>query len=318
MKKKKYVIVAIKDNCGGAIVLHALCKHLISMDIDAKIFYLNSWCRSDKSFPLVFIYSGLVSIKDTLQKLYNKIRNIESTKQVSMKCPRKYLPVIDKKNTIVVYPEIVSGNFLRAKNVVRWLLFHNHNYKREGDKTIGYDKGDLFFCYRDIFNDETLNPECRKLTITHFDLDTYKRYNFGERKGKCYVIRKGIGRDDLPKTFDGPVIDDLPEKEKVKIFNECEYCISYDTQTAYSKIAALCGCISVVVPEEGKTRRDYRTPNDYDYGEAFGFDESEVEYAKSTAYKALEEYEKSNMAGFAEVKRFVEECEAFFLKNSKK
>lgn len=79
----------------------------------------------------------------------------------------------------------------------------------------------------------------------------------------------------------------------------------------------MCGCISVVVPEKGKTRSDYRSLNDYDYGEAFGFDEKEIEYAKMTAYKALEVYEKSNIAGLAEVKRFVAECEVFFLKNYK-
>ncbi len=216
----------------------------------------------------------------------------------------------------MLYPEIISGNFLNSKKVARLLLFHNKLYSQNGDNTIGYDKNDLFFCYRDVFNDEKLNPEGRKLPITYFDFDTYKRYNYKQRSGKCYIVRKGNIRNDLPSEFDGVVIDDLPEKEKVKYFNSCEYCISYDTQTAYSQIAAICGCTSVVVPEKGKTRSDYRKNTgsvfDTGYGEAFGFSDDEIEYAKSTCDKLIEAMKKTEQDSIESTKSFVEECEKYF------
>ena len=60
--------------------------------------------------------------------------------------------------------------------------------------------------------------------------------------------------------------------------------------TAYSSIAAMLGCISVVIPEPGKTKDDYGGERP---GVAFGFDESEIEHAQSTLKDLAERY-KSN------------------------
>ncbi len=212
------------------------------------------------------------------------------------------------KNTIVVYPEITYGNPVHAKRVVRWLLYHN---RFPGDKN-AYGEDDLFFAYRPIFNDYDLNPTCRTLTTPYFDFDVYHRTNYGERSGKCYILRKGKGREDLPEVLDGPVIDDLPEQEKVRLFNQCEWCISYDMQTAYSEIAAMCGCISVVVPEPGKTKADYRTPDDTNFGVAFGFSEEEIAHAVQTRDQVYDHFKSRNEHSMEEVKKFVAICEEYF------
>lgn len=320
MRKFKYVIVSNKLNNGGSIVLHALCKNLSYLGEDAKIFYYNKYCMRN-NYLTTWIYTTCVVIKDIIQSMFLLRKDSNNRIYIKRKlahlpkCKRKFFPFVSK-NTIVVYPEILKGNFLNSKNVVRWLLFHNRFYSQEGDKAIGYNDDDLFFCYRDIFNDEKLNPEARKLSVTYFDFDTYKRYNYEQRNGKCYIIRKGRNRSDLPKSFDGPVIDDLPESEKVKYFNSCEYCISYDTQTAYSQIASICGCISIVVPENGKTRDDYRTNNgsvfDTGYGEAFGFSEDEIEYAKNTRDKLIAAMSNTEQESINSTRNFVEECEKYF------
>ena len=143
-------------------------------------------------------------------------------------------------------------------------------------------------------------------------LDLYKRTNYGPRKGKCYIVRKGASRPDLPKKFDGVVIDYLPEKEKVEVFNKCEYCISYDTQTSYSKIAAICGCISIVVPEEGKSRRDYISTNEKCYGVAYGYSKEEINFSLETQEKALQFYKDLNEKSMNQIKSFVKKCEEYF------
>jgi len=223
-------------------------------------------------------------------------------------CRRKYLPFVGE-DTIVVYPESVFGNFLHAKKTVRWLLNVNPFPENTSE---AYGENALFIAYRSVFNDPKLNPAGHTVEISYFDLDTYRQYNFGQRKGNCYIVRKGGNRPDLPKELDGIVIDRLSEEDIVRVFNESEYCISYDPQTSYASIAALCGCTSVVIPEPGKGRGDYLSAEDDSSGIAFGFSEEEISYAKQTRYKVRELFEDSNRQGMAEAQRFAELCEVYF------
>lgn len=301
---KKIVIVSPRQKWGGAIVLHTLCQYLVALGYDARIFYTEIYKVENKkitSYIKYYIkwikYTIDDYINDKKESYYRPIKNIK----------RKYLPIVDNK-TIVVYPDTVYGNPLHGKMVVRWFLY----YDRYKDSPNAYGKNDLFICFREQFNNWQLNPLGRKLYCTYFDLDLYKRTNYSDRKGKCYIIRKGKSRSDLPLSFDGVVIDDLPEEEKVKIFNECDTCISYDTQTAYSGIAAMCGCLSIVVPEEGKTRNNYLKGDDVDYGVAYGYLENEIKYARETAHLIRKRYEQNNKQGIESVKNFVKMCEDFF------
>ena len=111
---------------------------------------------------------------------------------------------------------------------------------------------------------------------------------------------------------DGIVIDELPEKEKVNVFNECEYCISLDTQTAYSQIAALCGCKSIVIPEKGKTKSDYLKSDDVSYGVSYSLDENEISKAYEERLLLKDYYTRLNNKSKENVKQFVEFCKVYF------
>lgn len=311
-KKMKFVIVSPRNNSGGAIVLHALCKYLNDLGYESQMFY-SGYLK--KMGSLFFWYKWIMfTIKDLwklvsaplLAKIFK--RYYFNYIDVPIKdLPRKYLPWVDD-NTIVVYPEIAKGNFLKAKNVVRWLLYH-HTYT-DGE----YDKEkDLFVCFRHVFNDYKLNPKKITLYCPYFNLDLYKRTNFGERSATCYIVRKGRNRSDLPDQVDGIIIDDLLEKEKVEVLNKCKYCISYDTQTAYSRIAALCGCISIIIPEPGKSVSYYRNEYDKRYGIAIGFDDKEIDYAKSTIGLLHKELEELNAISQNSVKDFAMYCNEYFI-----
>lgn len=298
----KFVIVSPPQGDGGPIALHALCKYLCDLGHDARILYTSYFgCGNKKLISKVNYHLKWFRYILTMKHpTYEPVKGCKETKN----------PFIGK-NTIVVYPEIMIGNPFGAKKVVRWLLY-NHKYP---ENVCGaYSENDLFIAFRDVFNDKTLNPDGHIVKTVYFDLDMYKRYNFGERKGTCYIIRKGVIRTDLPQNFDGIVIDKLPEEEKVKVLNECEYCISYDTQSAYSFIAAMCGCISIIVPEEGKEQKDYRTSEDKNFGVAWGFSEEEIQRAIQTQYKVREHYLEMNNKSRESAKRFVEICENYFNK----
>lgn len=320
MKKKlKFVIVSFRQICGGPIVLHALCKYLSELGYDARIFYSEEYVyKKGRKLKFWFNWAKRTAVdtcKIILVKFFKNRINVNSKRfsgyyyKAVSGCKRKLLPFVDK-NTVVVYPEVTYGNFLKAKNVVRWLLYYNRFYDQNNPDS--YESNDLFFCYREVFNDTSLNPEGNKLKTPYFDLELYKQYNFGERDGKCYIVRKGKDRSDLPEIFDGTVIDELTEKEIVDVFNKCEYCISYDTQTAYSYIAALCGCTSIVIPEPGKCKEDYIGSDDDTLGVAWGYDEKEIAFAKQTQQQLIERYIEINKSGKRSAKEFAEYCESHF------
>lgn len=314
-KKPKFIIVSPLQIGGGPIVLHALCKYLQDLGYNSKIYYCYDPRYSESKFFGVKNFFGKIKsgAKFLIAKLIPKYAR-RKQRYIPYICPSvrgckvKRTKIFDRDNTIVVYPESVYGNFLKAKNVVRYLLYH-YNWK---DDDNAYSKNDLFVSYKDIFNDIQLNPNNYEFCISHFDLDLYKRTNFGERNGNCYIIRKGKNRLDLPKTFDGPIIDNMTEKEIVEVFNKCKKCISYDTQTSYSAIASICGCLSIVVPEEGKTRNDYLANGEERFGVAFGESKEEIDYALSTQAQAIEKYKMLNKQGLIKTKEFAKLCEKYF------
>lgn len=314
MKKMKFVIVSTRQKWGGAVALHALCMNLRNIGYDASIYYVND--GEAYKYPLLFWgkhflfkiidFYKVYCAKKEKEGYYSNNRSFSGYVDVPiLGCPQKIIPHVCP-NTVVIYPDIVYGNFLGAKKTVRWFLYYNRY-----DDT-AYCKGDLFYAYRDIFNDPHLNPKKNILHMAYFNLDLYKRTNYGTRRGKCYVVRKGKVRKDLPTKFDGPIIDTYNEQMKVQIMNESKYCISYDTQTSYSTIAAICGCISIVVPEDGKTWQDYRSSDVERYGIAFGYTEEQLEWANETRSKAKERYLNINKEGIENTKKFVEDIKHYF------
>ena len=286
---KKVIIVNSRNIYGGTIALSALCKLLRERGVDSKIFYIHDFPSKGINFCKYwrqwFVYSAKYHILSLLYRLLRGTRFVKSSHFVAFEyvpvkgTKEQYLPFFSKKDTIVVYPEIVYGNFLGAKNVVRWLLYH-YNWTYD---TNAYGNDDLFICYREVFNVWCLNPDGYEVNIRHFDSDLYRQYNWSERKGNCYIIRKGAKRSDLPTSFDGPIIDGLKESEIVEIFNKYKYCYCYDMQTFYVRIAAACGCIPIPVPEPGKTKDDYRSENERNTpGIAWGDSQEEIEYAIKT------------------------------------
>lgn len=301
----KIIIVTSKGKGGGHIALALLCKLLIERGYDAKVYYVHDFPDQNVSQRRFWRSCLKMSVNRCLEKfgLPRLFRRLPSMKLYSPDCdytplgnlPEKIFPFFNKKKTIVVYPEVVYGNFLRAKNVVRWLLFKNRYKDMEG----AFGKDDLVICYRQFFNDWDLNPEGYQVRLAHFDSSMYRQYNFEPRSGNCYLIRKGRTRTDLPAEFDGPVIDySMWEKDIVDIFNTCKYCYLYDTQTFYAKIAAVCGCIPIVVMEPGKSREDYLGETDTRIpGVAYGDSEEEIMYAVSTRDELLESLDYTKMNG---------------------
>lgn len=293
---KKIIIFNRYKYFGGTLVLSCLCKTLRELGYDARLFMCVDipFNEKDENHFLQLNVRKLI-LRRIKRILYDVVsflpgislpqsfkEDITSVEMDGLKFQSS--PFFDKDNTIVIYPEVTFGNPLGAKNVVRWMMYY---YPYEEDSN-AYSPDDVFIAYREIFNSPKLNPDNIIITQRYFDNKLYRRYNFGERKDKCYVLRKGRNRGDLPKHFDGPVYDDnMSQKELVKMFNEYKYCYSYDTQTFYASIACVCGCIPIIVMEPGKTKSDYVGPGDKCMGKAYGDSPEELEYAVRTREELL-------------------------------
>lgn len=316
IKKRRIVIYSPRQKWGGPIVLHVLCKCLNELGYDATVFYSDVGVKNDCKNRVTY-WRKIIGyyIKDTtkivLSKIDSKNRAIYNgyRNYAIHGCKRKFTPFI-KENDIVIYPDIVYGNPLGAKNVVRYLLYY-YQYKNDPK---AYDDTDIFVAFREEFNDNELNHDNFIMTIPYFDLEYYKQTNFAKREGKCYIIRKGKDRDDLPSSLDGIIIDDLAEDDKIKVFNESEYCISYDLQTAYSSLAALCGCKSVIVPLIGKTPESYRNSDDPRYGVAVGFSNEQLRYAEETIEDLRKNYLDANKKSLEQVRVFANKLDDYFKK----
>lgn len=306
MKKKRIIIANTCFYCGGMIVLSELCRCLVKQGYNAKLFLFYGVPQSEKDLKL-FKYTRIGLLVNYFKLLFARLLVHLFPKAGFQKryfpdyftarhlsgCKIQANPFFSKKNTIVLYHETFFGNPLKATHVVRWFLLH---YPHENSPN-AFNKNDLFICYREIFNNNLLNPSKRRVKLNYFDHNLYKQYNFGPRYGSCYIIRKGKNRTDLPTSFDGPIIDDMTEEDKVDTFNKCEFCYSYDTQTFYSCIASICGCKSIIVPEPGKSKNDYRGADDRPhYGVAFGNSKEELNWAESTRKDLIDclNYEEVN------------------------
>ena len=297
MKIQRIIIVRPHCASGGTLVLAALCRLLRDRGIDARLFdiyaepkrntilwkFWLSWIKHVLRFLIYPLWCRFINNPNSPRyKIYHTFLQEKPIDGLKF----QWNPFFSRKNTVVVYPERVYGNFLKARYVVRWLLYYNPYPNDEK----AYGKDDLVIAFRSIFNDEKLNPKGYQLQISWFNNQLYRQYNYGKREGNCYIIRKGANRNDLPTHFDGPIIDDFSEEEKVQVLNKCAYCYSYDLQTFYSAIAAVCGCLSIVVLEPGRRKEDYYSVSELETvkGIALGDNPEERRKALATRSKLLE------------------------------
>lgn len=260
---------------GGVVVLHYLVDRLRSLNIDAYAM------RVQKKYP------------DNLPIFLKKLKHWNYHVRKKFKThPGMNVPVLKTKinnEAVIIYPEVVDGNPLGAKHVVRWLL-HKPGFFGVGGN---YADDDEIFYYAELSRDIDLKiPKDNYLHLTPLIQSDYFDYTSENRKGSCRLIRKGAAEGEVDLLYGGDAIllDGKSHAEIAKIFRNTKYFLCHDTNTFFFYLAALSGCIPIVVPQPGVTSGEWRKGAEFKFGIAYGVEE--IEWAKKTRITLLEEVQK--------------------------
>jgi hypothetical protein len=281
----KYVIYAhpYDENVGGTIVLHRLC-HLIN-ECGGEA-YLHPFIQSFELHHHNAMQIGLYA-----KAIYEatNLANYRINQDFRTPVLRPQEDFVPGNDCIVVYPEIVLGNPLRAANVVRWLL-HDPGYHTG---RIYYGAGEIYYRYVDYRSGSFRFPGSEMadllLRIQYTPIELYRERPADaarERRGTAFCVRKGKGRALLHDTASSILIDGKPHAEVAQILRSVRQFISYDPYTQYSYLAAIAGCDSIVVPPQNTTREQWKPSVEDRYGLAYGFED--LDFARSTRPQALE------------------------------
>jgi hypothetical protein len=257
----RYVICApsFSEENGGAMFLHALADGLNALGETAAIFPMPPLRRP--------------SLRTRLKAAFRRRPPFRLSGAPGTRLARR---ADLRADPIVVYPEVVLGNPLRARNVVRWLL-----YKPGLRNPYRFGPDELFFAASDACDLPEVTGGAPRLFLWQRN-PAYRDQGRIDRAGICFLVRKGDAKPRIPETEDAIQIDGLSHDDVADIFNRCTTFYSYDEATMYSLYAALCGCLSIVVPGRFASHDDYTAQRPIArYGVSYGMDH--LDHARATA-----------------------------------
>ena len=290
---------AYNDDSGGTVVLQKLCHLLNENGYNAALWPMKKPVFY-KEKPISSLYKFLIYFKKKIRGRFRFARRKD------WNTPIATWSDLNDEN-VVIYPEVTDGNPLRMKNVVRWLLHIPGYYTGR----VEYGKDDLIFYYAKAYlNGFKELDSSYELYIPNYREDTYYQKNFGKREGSCYILRKGKNKKIVHDLTNSILIDGKSHQEIAEIFNKVEYCISYDAYTMYSIYAVMCGCKSVIIPDEGISKEEWQPDEKQRYGLAYGFDD--LEYAQKTRDLLLKQIKIENEKVPKALENFINKCRIKF------
>jgi hypothetical protein len=194
-------------------------------------------------------------------------------------------------DTIVVYPELITGNPLKAKKIVRWILYGSHVYDN-------YDSNEIIYYF---------SPFCQN----HFPTKMLQCHHFPPNlsfpteprtEQSCFVFKKGERSEwarkqfniNPHKGFDLSVLK--THSEIINVFKKTKYFHCYDPASFLIIMALLCGCIVIQHPYiEGQTREQWEHSLGFDrFGKVKGlvYGNEYYSYAESTIHEAPQYLQK--------------------------
>jgi len=230
---------SFSPDSGGIIVLHKLCDILLNLGYDAGFFI-----QDNQSFYTNSSYKS---------RGYNLLN-------------------IDLENDLIIYPEIIWGNPLNGKNIARYIMNIGHVTLNRKDT---WGENDHWIYYSERFYDG-IKPK-NILTISDSKLDYFKDYGLERNIDDCFSYRKQIENINNIKKFHSPTAIEIPfncgDEFLINVFNLCKNFYCYDVESHLSVLASLCGCNSIIIPNNETKENIIGKQPPLKYGVAFGVEE---------------------------------------------
>lgn len=286
------------EDSGGILACHKLADVLGRMLPERDVFIISS-------SKLAAYKGALVQLRSVDEKYLEFIGVVDNNRFA-----------ITKKDFVAIYPEVVTGNPLKADNVVRWVL--NTTGVVGGDERTWGPK-DISFLFSSAYNvTPAKQANCKGvMAVFEYHLDKFKNEH-KERDISCsYVVRKGKDKREVWHNGESLNIDGYEElggnTYLADIFNRSHVFLSYDHACFLSVQAALCGAMSVVVPDPNMSERDWHSKFEYfKYGIAYGCDLPQTIWALGTMDKVLPHMNDLNLRSLDQVSDFINICEKEF------
>ena len=231
MTVDKFIVCAppYMNGSAGVIVLHELCDALIKLGYEAYILIMShtseGWdfhcSNNEKLFnPML---SRKIADENNSERIINEILD----------------------DGFCIYPEVVQGNPLNAKNVVRYFLYHdgritgeNSNY-RDDDFIVSYSpiyiKNSNFILFKPIVDDAMSDIDAPDFSKRTLDL-TY--FGKGINYANCFLIGKSV---ELTKDWPSS------KSQLANLLKNVRYLYTWDNHSSISVDALYCGARPVLI-----------------------------------------------------------------------
>jgi len=126
------------------------------------------------------------------------------------------------------------------------------------------------------------------------------------------LLKKGRNKEIIHDLKNSVLIDNKSHREVAEIFKKIDVFISYDTYTAYSLFAVLCGAKSVVIPDKGVSVSEWYPDKADRNGIAYGYIKEEIKRASESRYLVLDRVIREENASIERVQVFATEAQEYF------
>lgn len=220
------------------------------------------------------------------------------------------------REPVVIYPEVISGNPLAARNVVRYLLNIPGFLTKEKPQ---WQPSDLIYSLSLEIVPEGMKGELLELPLIDSSIYTPPEPDTESRQGTLLFINRFITRGGqlLPVTDQSLEISfrvgrRSPE-ELAELYRKAELMYVYEHSTACYE-ALLCGCPIVYIPNETmlpERTSEYLGPG----GSSWGLDPADIEMAKKTVFLAQEKYNALQDQFWNQLESFIAATQALARRN---